>query len=58
MFGGCHDKMEPGHLDKWPNMADWQDIREKFFILSPLLTEEERGTKFYKELEWLVYNKP
>jgi len=58
MFGGCHDKMEPGHLDQWPNMADWPDIREKFFVLAPLLTDEERGRKFYKELEWLVYNNP
>lgn len=54
---GCHTNMDEGGLDKWPNMADWEDIKEKFFILVPLLTDEERGTKFYKKLEELVYAK-
>lgn len=54
-FGGCHTNMDEGGLDKWPNMADWEDIREKFFVLAPLLTEEERAKKFYSHLEKLVY---
>lgn len=56
MFGGCHDMMEPGRLEKWPNVADWLDIRAKFLVLAPLLTEQERGKKFFKELEYLVQN--
>jgi len=55
MFGGCHDRMEPANVENWPNMADWDDIKEKFFVLSPLLTDEERGRKFYQKLEQLVY---
>lgn len=56
-FGGCHTNMDEGGMDKWPNMADWDDIKEKFHILAPLLTDEERGTKFYAKLESLVYDK-
>lgn len=56
-FGGCHDNMDNAGLDKWPNMADWENIKEKFFVLAPLLTDEERATKFYKHLEKLVYSK-
>lgn len=55
---GCHTNMDEAGLDKWPNMADWEDIREKFFTLAPLLTDEERATKFYQKLENLVYSKP
>jgi len=57
-FGGCHTNMDEGGLDKWQNMADWDDIVEKFHQLSPLLTDEERATKFYSKLEKLVYEKP
>jgi hypothetical protein len=56
-FGGCHDNMDNGGMDKWPQMADWDDIKEKFHILAPLLTEEERRKKFYIHLEKLVYSK-
>jgi len=55
MFGGCHHNMDNGGLDKWPNFADWDDIVEKFHILAPLLTDKERGTKFYQKLEKLIY---
>lgn len=54
-FGGCHDNMDQGGMDKWPMMADWLDIKERFHILAPLLTEEERKKKFYTRLEALVY---
>ena len=56
-YGGCHDNMDNGSMDKWPMMADWDDIKEKFYVLAPLLTDEERGKKFYTRLEALVYAK-
>lgn len=55
MYGGCHDNMDNNGVDKWPNMADWEDIKEKFHVLAPLLTDEERATKFYSKLEKLIY---
>jgi hypothetical protein len=55
-FGGCHDNMDNGGMDKWVNFADWDDIKEKFYVLAPLLTEEERKKKFYTQLEALVYS--
>lgn len=55
MFGGCHHNMDNNGLDKWPMMADWEDIKERFHILAPLLTDQERATKFYSKLEQLVY---
>lgn len=54
-WGGCHTNMDEKGVEHWPNMADWEDIREKFFVLAPLLTDQERATKFYKKLEKLVY---
>lgn len=54
-WGGCHTNMDERGLDLWPNMADWEDIKEKFHELASLLTDEERGTKFYQKLESLVY---
>jgi hypothetical protein len=54
---GCHSIMDDTSIERWPNMADWEDIKEKFYILAPLLTDEERGKKFYQILEKLVYSK-
>lgn len=54
-WGGCHSNMDEQSMDKWVGFADWQDIREKFFILSTMLTDDERKTKFYGQLEKLVY---
>lgn len=54
-WGGDHTNMDEGGLDRWPNFADWDDIKERFHVLAPLLTDEERGTKFYSILEKLVY---
>lgn len=51
----CHTNMDERGMDHWPNFADWDDIKEKFFILAPLLTDEERATNFYSRLEKLVY---
>lgn len=55
MFGGCHANLDEGGLDKWPMMADWEDIKERFHVLAPLLTDQERSHKFYHKLESLVY---
>lgn len=54
-WGGCHSVMDDTSMDKWPNMSDFDDIKEKFHTLIPLLTDEERATKFYHKLESLVY---
>lgn len=53
----CHAQMDNKSMDLWPNFADWDDIKEKFFVLAPLLTDKERKHKFYKHLEYLVYKK-
>ena len=54
---GCHSNMDNKSMDLWVNFADWEDIKEKFYQLSPLLTNEERATKFYTHLEKMVYLK-
>lgn len=53
---GCHTNMDNQGLDKWPNMADWEDIKMKFLILAPLLTPKERTHKFFTHLQWLIDN--
>lgn len=53
----CHTNMDNRSMDLWPKFADWDDIKERFYQLSPLLTDEERATKFYSKLESLVYGK-
>lgn len=55
-WGGCHSNMDNQSMDKWVNMADWEDIKAKFYELAPLLTDEERSLKFYTHLERLVYS--
>ncbi len=54
-WDGCHTNMDEGGMDKWPLMADWEDLKERFHILAPLLTDEERTKKFYTKFEALVY---
>jgi len=51
----CHSIMDDTSMDKWKNMEDFDNIIEKFHILAPLLTDEERKTKFYTHLENLIY---
>lgn len=53
----CHSQMDNKSMDLWPNFADFDDIKEKFHQLAPLLTDEERATKFYQHLEKLIYQK-
>lgn len=50
----CHSQMDNKSMDIWPQMADFDDIKEKFSILEPLLTNEERKKKFYLHLKKLV----
>lgn len=54
-WGGHHTNFDEQGLGKWPQYADWNDIQEKFHVLAELLTDEERKTKFYTQLEKLVY---
>ena len=54
---GCHSNMDNRSLDKWPMFADWEDIKERFHTLAPLLTDEERSHKFYSHLEKLIYDR-
>lgn len=56
-FGGCHSNLDDQSMDKWVNMADWDDMKEKFHELAPLLTDEERANKFYAHFEKLIYGK-
>jgi hypothetical protein len=55
-WDGCHTNMDNQSMDKWVNMADWEDIKERFHSLVPILTDEERKTKLYTHLEQLIYN--
>lgn len=56
-WGGCHSIMDDTSMDRWSGMADWDDIKEKFYELAPLLTDEEKSKKFYTHLEKLIYQK-
>ena len=53
-WGGCHSVMDDGSIERWPDMADWKNICEKFKALEPLLTESEKSLKFYTNLKKLV----
>lgn len=57
MMGGCHHNMDNQGMDRWPQFADWDDIKERFYVLAPLLTDKERSNKFHDKLESLVYGK-
>lgn len=54
-FNACHSIMDETGLDRWVNMEDWPVVKERFKILAPLLTVEEKKKKFYLRLEKLVY---
>lgn len=56
-WDGCHTNMDNRSVEKWPMFADWDDIKEKFHKLSPILTEKEKSFKFYKHLEKLINEK-
>lgn len=54
-WGGCHTNMDEQSMDKWVGFTDWENIKEIFHELAPLLTDEERATKFYAHFEKLIY---
>lgn len=54
-WDGCHSNMDNKSMTLWPMYADWEDIKEKFYVLAQILTEQERATKFYHNLEKLIY---
>lgn len=54
-WGGCHSVMDDTSMDRWPEFADWEDIKNKFHVLAELLTDEERTKKFYTHIESLIY---
>lgn len=54
-WDGCHSNMDNRSMALWVNFADWNDIKERFYILAPLLTEKEKSSKFYTKLEKLIY---
>lgn len=40
-WGGCHTNFDEQGSDKWPELACWEEIKEKFLILYPLTKPEE-----------------
>jgi hypothetical protein len=54
-WGGCHTNMDEAGMLKWKDKADWEQAKEKFHLLAPLLTDKERSHKFYRNLESLIY---
>lgn len=53
-WGGCHSVLDDTSMDRWPSMADWDDIKAKAIAMQPYLTEQEKATKFYNHLEKLI----
>lgn len=56
-FGGCHSVMDDTSMDRWVTFADWENIKEIFHELAPILTDKERSTKFYTHFEKLIYSR-
>jgi hypothetical protein len=56
-WGGCHGNMDNRSVEKWPQMACWDDIKAKVLAMEPYLTPEEKGRKFYQILIQLVNSK-
>lgn len=54
-WGGCHSVMDDTSMDRWTGFSDWENIKEIFHELAPLLTDEEKSTKFYSHFEKLIY---
>lgn len=53
-WDGCHTTFDNMGVDRWPNLACWDDIKAKVLQMEPYLTEEEKGKKFYQQLIHLV----
>lgn len=54
-WGGCHGVMDDTSMERWVNMADWDDIVEKIKQIAPFIPESEKGNKFYSMLMNLVH---
>lgn len=50
----CHTNMDNRSMDRWPTYRDWPEICRKFRLLEPLLTDQERGKKFFRILAEMV----
>lgn len=55
-WGGCHGTMDNAGVQKWPGMADWDDIAAKVSVLYPLLTPQEKAHKFTVQLISFIKN--
>lgn len=53
-WGGHHSVMDDTSMDRWVEFRDWQNIKNKFNILDPLIDTKEKTHKFYKHLQHLV----
>lgn len=51
---GHHTNFDNNGVEKWVNMACWDDIKAKVLAMEPYLTPEEKGRKFYQALIHLV----
>lgn len=51
---GCHHNMDNTSMDRWPNFADWENIKRRVRVLSQLLTPKERAKKFFSHIDKLV----
>jgi hypothetical protein len=56
-FGGCHTTFDLMGVERWVNMACFDDIKAKVLEMEPYLTPEEKSRKFYKNLMELVNTK-
>ncbi len=50
----CHTNMDNRSMDRWATYRDWPEICRKFRHLEPLLTDQERGKKFFRILAEMV----
>ena len=53
---GCHTTFDEAGMERWPNMACWDEIKRKFKIIDAVIDPEEKKQKFYNELENLIHN--
>jgi hypothetical protein len=53
-WGGCHTTFDQMGVERWVNLACWNDIQAKVLAMEPYLTQEEKAKKFYQQLIELV----
>lgn len=57
-WDGCHTTFDNMGVDRWVNMACFDDIKEKFRLIDPYLAPEEKAKKFYQNLKSIVDENP